>query len=90
MDSKFFEVEIFLPEVVRFCSKDTTGELLWTVEVLPSVPELASGVRAREGSDSLPTITASRLLETAALLDEPVDRKKLELDNCTNPRQKTN
>lgn len=39
-----------------------------------------SVVRTREGSDSVPNITGSRLLETAGRLEDPLDRRKLELE----------
>lgn len=69
-----------MPEVLRLLSDDATGELLWApLEILRSTPGLASVVRERFGSDSFPTITGSRLLETAGLLEDPLDRKKLEL-----------
>lgn len=35
-----------------------------------------------EGSGSPPAITGSRMLETTGRLNGPLDRKKLELDNC--------
>lgn len=85
VDSKFFIFEAFLPEDVR-CSDDITGELLCPLEILRKAPGLASVVSGREGSASLPEIAASRLLETTARLDDPLDRKKLEPDNCMNPR----
>ena len=84
VESKYFACEAFLPEDVR-CSDDTTGELLCPLEILRRVPGLASVVFRRERSPS-PLITASRLLETAGRLDDPLDRKKLALDNCMNPR----
>lgn len=77
-------VEAFLTEGVR-CSDDTTGELLCPLEILRRAPALASAVLVREGSASLLIITASRLLEAAARLDDALDRKKLELDNCMHP-----
>lgn len=77
VDSKFFMFAVFLPEVVCRFSDDTTGELLCPLEIFWNTPGLASVVRAREGSESLPTAAASRLLETAARLDDPVDRNRL-------------
>lgn len=44
VDSKVFTFEIFLPEDVRLFSEGTTGELLWPLEILPSVPGLKSEV----------------------------------------------
>lgn len=62
-----------------------TGELLCPLEILYAAPGLASAVRDRWGSDSLPT-SASRLLETAARLDDPLERANmLEFDNCNGP-----
>lgn len=87
MDSKFFAFGIFLPEVVRMCSEETMGELLWPLDILRNVPELVSVVCGRDRSVSPPAITASRLLETAARLADPLDRGKFELDNCKNPNK---
>lgn len=71
----------FLPEVLCFWPDDKTGEFRCAVlEILPTVPGLASVVRAREESKSAPAIPASRLLETAGLLDDPLDRITLEPD----------
>lgn len=86
VDSKFFIVVAFLPVEVR-CS-EITGELLCALEILRRAPGLASVVIGREESASLLMITASRLLETTARLDDPLDRTKLELDNCMNPSKK--
>lgn len=66
----------------RFCSDDPIGELLWPLGNFGSAPGFISVVCGAEGSDSFPGITASRLLETATLLDDPLDHKKLELDGC--------
>ena len=68
---------------MRLVSEDPpTGELLWPLEILYAAPGLASAVRDRRRSDSLPT-SASRLLETAARLDDPLERANiLEFDNC--------
>lgn len=76
-------LEAFLLDDVRLGSEDPTGELLCPLEILrTAAPGLASLVCAREGSDSLPIMAASRLLDIAARLDEPLDRpKKWEL-NC--------
>lgn len=83
-DSKFFVFEVFLTEDERLFSDDKTGELLCPLENFGSEPALASPVRLREGSESLTVIAASRLLETAACLEDPLVRKKLEPDNCTS------
>lgn len=85
--SRFFMVEAFLPEGVR-CSEDTTGELLRPLEILRRAAGLTLVVLGWERSASLLIITASRLLEVAARLDDPLDRKKLELGNCMNPSTK--
>lgn len=74
--------EVFRAEEERLGSEEPTGELLCALMTLRKPPGLASVVRAREGSTSLPT-NASRLLETAARLKEPLDRpRNVELDNC--------
>ena len=75
--------EACLPDDVCLVSDDPpTGELLWPLETLYAAPGLASVVRDRWGSDSLPA-NASRLLETAARRDDPLERANiLELDNC--------
>ena len=84
-DSKFFIFEVFLPEDERLFSDDKTGVLLCPLEIFWSGPNCdASMVRRREGSESLTVIAASRLLETAARLEDPLERKKLEPDNCTS------
>ena len=75
---------MFLPEDERLFSDDKTGELLCPLEIFRRGPALASMVRRREGSESLTVIVASRLLETAARLEDPLERKKLEPDNCTS------
>lgn len=69
--------EAFL-EMGRFCSADTTGELLWVMfdPLLLTAPGLASVVRARDESGS-PVVSR----------DEPVVRIKLDLDNCKNSQQ---
>ena len=77
-------LEMFLPEAVCLGSDDKDGELFCAaLEIFRSAPGLASVVRTREGSESLPAITGSRLLETAGRLEDPLDRIKLELNNCT-------
>lgn len=78
---------VFLAVDARLCSDDVIGELLWAPEILRSATGLASTVAGGwEGSVSL-TTTASRLLETAPRLADPLGRKKLELDNCINHTQ---
>lgn len=67
---------VFLPDDARLGSEDPTGELLWPLEILRAAPGLASVVRERWGSDSLST-NASRLLETAARLDDPLGLPKM-------------
>lgn len=80
-------LEVFLIEATRFWSEDTTGELLFAaLEIFCSAPGLTSVVRTREGSDSVPNIIGSRLLETAGRLEDPLDRRKLELDNCMSQK----
>ena len=79
MDSKFFMFDTFLLDAC-LCSDDTTGELLCPLDIFRSAPGLASVVRGRGESDSVPN-TASRLLETAGRLEEPLGLKKFELDN---------
>lgn len=75
-------LEVFRAEEERLGSKEPTGELLCVLMTLRKPPGLASVVREREGSTSLPT-NASRLIETAARLKEPFDRpRNVELDNC--------
>ena len=68
-------LELILPDAERLGSEDPPiGELLCPLETL--VPE-------RTTSDSFPTATPSRLLETAARLSDPLDLpKNVELDNC--------
>ena len=44
VDSRFLMFEMFLEDDVRLCSEETTGELLWAVDILRSVPGLASVV----------------------------------------------
>lgn len=83
-DSKLFIFVVFLPEDGRLFSDDKTGEFLCPLEIFWNGPALASVVRKWERSESLTAIAvASRLLETAARLEDPLVRKKLELDNCT-------
>ena len=74
---------MFLLEEVRLGSEDPRGGLLGPLEILCIAPGLASVVRDRWGSDSLPANT-SRLLETAAArLEDPLGRpKKVELGSC--------
>ena len=86
VDSKFFRFETFLEDDVRVCSDETTGELLWPLEILRSAPGLASEFWGRDKSDSPLNINGSRLLDTAGRLDDPLERKNCELDNCTSPR----
>lgn len=72
-----------LPEEERLGSVDPTGELRLALETLRKVEGLASVVRGRDGSASLPI--ASRLLETAARLEELLGRpKKVELDKIAS------
>lgn len=87
VDSKFFVLELFLPDEVCLGSEEPTsgeGEVLWPLEIFCAVPGLASGVRDRVGSESFPTLNVSRLLAIAPLLNDPLDLPKyVELDNCT-------
>lgn len=81
--------DVFLPEDVRLGSDDMIAELLWAPEILRSAPWLESWVRGREEVVSLPTTSRdSRLPERGARLAYPLDRKKLELDNCLNHAHK--
>ena len=75
--------EVFLLDAACLGSEEPpNGEVLCPLEILFTVPGLASVVRERAGSDSLPTVNASRLPETAPRLNDPLDRpKKVELDN---------
>lgn len=78
-------LEVILPEALNLGSDDRTELLCAALEIFCSASELTSVVRTREGSESLPVMTGSRILETAGRLEDPLDRKKLELDNCTSP-----
>lgn len=82
VDSKFLIFPGLRPDDVLLCSTDRRGELLGAAEILRSAPGLASTASGREGSVSLPTVATSRLLETAARLEDPLGRKKFEPDNC--------
>jgi len=62
-------------------SDETIGEL-WLTGIFELEPDPASTIWGFDGSESVPRTAASRLLDTAARLDDPVARRKLELDNC--------
>lgn len=81
-------LELIRPDEVCLGSEDpTSGEFLCPLEILCTVPELASGVRERVGSDSVPVVNASRLPEVVGRLNDPLDRPiKVELDNCKGQR----
>lgn len=88
VDSKFLVFDALLPDEVLFCSADMIGEFLWAPGILRSDPEFASMARGRDGSVSLPTMAASRLLETTPRLEDPLVRKKLELEDCISHTKK--
>ena len=53
------------------------------LEILRRTPGLASAVRVRDGSDSLPTkIAGTRLPETAGRFEDPLERRNIELETC--------
>lgn len=81
-------LELIRPDEVCLGSEDpASGELLCPLEFLCTVPELASGVRERVGSDSVPAVNASRLPGVVGRLNDPLDRPiKVELDNCMGQR----
>lgn len=73
---------VILPPEECFASEDPTGELLCPLENLCMVPGLASAVRDRDGSESFPPVSASRLLEIPARFSKPLEcPKRFELDN---------
>lgn len=74
--SYFLTVDTFLPEEVCLFSV----ELIWPLETLPKVPGLAPAVRL--WTRSILSTLVSLLPETAARLEDPLDRpKKVELEN---------
>ncbi|KAH7866397.1 hypothetical protein Vadar_019847 [Vaccinium darrowii] len=77
-------LDVILPEALSLGSDDKTELLCATLEIFCSASRLTSVVRTWEGSESLPAMTGSRILETAGRLEDPLDHKKLELDNCTS------
>lgn len=70
-----------MPEECLGSEDPTSGTGLCPPEILFSVPGLASGVRARAGSESSPAVKPSRLPETPPRLCDPLDLpKKVEPD----------
>ena len=82
VDSKFFAIGLFFPDDEFLGSEDPpSGDNLCPPEIFCNVPGLASGVRERARSDSIPAVNVSRLPDTAGRLSDPLDLPKKEPDN---------
>lgn len=82
VDSRFFTFDGFLVKDERLRSDDTTGEVLCeALGLFLVVLGLGSALRVDEVM-LYPEASRSRLLETAACLEDPICLEILELDNC--------